>query len=95
VGERLAAGRPPGGEDLPRVADALAAGGYEPRLRDGAVRLHNCPFHRVAQEQTALVCSLNLAYVEGVCDGLGCTSVRAELAPEPEHCCVVVRSAPA
>ena len=39
---------------------------------DGTLELRNCPFHRVAQEQTALVCGLNLEYVGGVCEGLDC-----------------------
>lgn len=80
------------GEELARVAAALAAGGYEPRLLDGEVRAHNCPFHRIAQEQTELVCSLNLAYVTGVCEGLACTTSDPVLEPTPGHCCVVVRT---
>jgi predicted ArsR family transcriptional regulator len=55
------------------------------------LQLRNCPFHRVAQEQTALVCGLNLEYVSGVCDGLGCDRVEAELDPAPDRCCVRAR----
>jgi predicted ArsR family transcriptional regulator len=76
---------------LQRLADALSAGGYEPRLDGRALQLRNCPFHRVAQEQTALVCGLNLEYVSGVCDGLGCDRVEAELDPAPDRCCVRAR----
>jgi predicted ArsR family transcriptional regulator len=74
--------------DLARLAEALAAGGYEPRVVEGTLELRNCPFHRVAQEQTALVCGLNLEYVAGVCDGLGCHDVETALDPAPERCCV-------
>ena len=73
---------------LRRLADALAAGGYEPRVVDGTLELRNCPFHRVAQEQTALVCGLNLEYVGGVCDGLDCQGVETALEPAPGRCCV-------
>ena len=73
---------------LRRLADALAAGGYEPRVVDGTLELRNCPFHRVAQEQTALVCGLNLEYVGGVCEGLDCHGVETALEPAPDRCCV-------
>jgi predicted ArsR family transcriptional regulator len=76
---------------LARLADALADGGYEPRVVEGTLELRNCPFHRVAQEQTALVCGLNLEYVGGVCDGLGCDDVETALDPAPERCCVTAR----
>ena len=46
------------------------------------------PSTAVAQEQTALVCGLNLEYVAGVCDGLGCHDVETALDPAPERCCV-------
>lgn len=91
-GEALGAHAGGHGEDLTRVAHALTSGGYEPSLDAAEVRLRNCPFHRAVQEQTELVCSLNLAYISGVCEGLACTTVDAELEPDPEHCCVVIRS---
>lgn len=95
-GEMYGAGRPAAERDLAALADALADNGYEPHLetsrdaRDQEQRLtlRNCPFHRAAQEQTELVCSLNLDYVEGICAGLGCRHVRAILDPEPGRCCV-------
>jgi predicted ArsR family transcriptional regulator len=77
---------------LRRLADALAAGGYEPRVVDGTMELRNCPFHRVAQQQTALVCGLNLEYVGGVCQGLGCHGVEAALEPAPGRCCVTAHA---
>ena len=76
------------GRELRRLADALAAGGYEPRVVEGTLELRNCPFHRVAQEQTALVCGLNLEYVGGVCDGPGLQGVETALEPAPGRCCV-------
>ena len=73
---------------LRRLAEALATVGYEPHLDDRALELRNCPFHRVAQEQTDLVCGLNLEYVAGVCAGLGCDRVETTLDPAPDRCCV-------
>jgi predicted ArsR family transcriptional regulator len=70
---------------------ALEETGYEPRRAEndsGVVVLGNCPFHRLAQQFTVLVCGMNLQLVRGVADGVGDTSYGAELAPEPGHCCV-------
>lgn len=78
--------------ELRRLAGALVAGGYEPRVADGRLALRNCPFHRVAQEQTDLVCGLNLEYVDGVREGLGCAGVETSLDPVPGGCCVTARA---
>ena len=47
---------------------------------------------RVAQEQTDLVCGLNLEYVDGVREGLGCAGVETSLDPVPGGCCVTARA---
>jgi predicted ArsR family transcriptional regulator len=67
--------------------------GYEPRLVDEQLVLENCPFDRVAREHTALVCGLNVDFVRGVVDGLGCAGVSASLQPAPGRCCVSARHA--
>lgn len=79
------------GPGLDRVAAVLDEVGYEPRVADHRMVLENCPFDRVARNHTALVCGLNLDFVRGVVDGLGCTSVRATLEPSPGRCCVSAR----
>jgi predicted ArsR family transcriptional regulator len=75
---------------LAKVAQVLERYGYEPRVSpDGAeMALDNCPFDRLAKDHTDLVCSMNLALVDGAIEGLGCHAVRARLEPTPEHCCV-------
>ncbi len=77
-----------GSEELDRLATALAAGGYEPWIEEQTMFLRNCPFHRVAQEQTELVCGLNLEFVSGVATGAGCAGVTTRLDPGDERCCV-------
>jgi predicted ArsR family transcriptional regulator len=77
-------------QELERVAGALAAEGFEPHRKGDEVRLRNCPFDALASEHTELVCGVNLDLVTGVLDGLGCTSARARLQPDPDHCCVRV-----
>ena len=80
------------GDELARVADALSARGYEPQLQETEIRVRNCPFHHAAQDQTELVCGINLAYVTGICQGLDCTSVTVALTPRQDHCCVTVHA---
>jgi predicted ArsR family transcriptional regulator len=86
-----AAGTGAEGPPLERLARALENGGYEPRIDDDRMVLENCPFDRVAQEHTELVCGMNLDFVRGVIDGLGCPGVRASLEPSPGRCCVSAR----
>jgi predicted ArsR family transcriptional regulator len=78
------------GGDLERAAGVLATEGFEPHRRDDEVRLSNCPFDALAREHTDLVCGVNLDFVTGVLDGLGCATARARLQPDAEHCCVRV-----
>lgn len=79
------------GSQVERATETLAEHGYEPRLRDDVVCLANCPFDRLAREHTELVCTLNLALVGAVLDGLGCDQLHAVLDPEPGLCCVKAR----
>ena len=73
------------------VVDALTAQGFEPCATRDDITLANCPFHALADEETELVCGMNLALVEGVLDGVGATKLRAELDPAPHRCCVRIR----
>jgi len=73
------------------VMDLLCSDGYEP-LHDGDdIVLGNCPFHALAREETELVCGMNLAYLDGVTDGIG-AQLRAELDPAEGRCCVRLRA---
>jgi predicted ArsR family transcriptional regulator len=76
--------------------DVLAGLGYEPERPDATtVRLRNCPFHVLAARQTALVCGLNHAFLDGLVGGLGLDGTEARLEPRPGACCVEVVEAPA
>lgn len=85
------------GERIGRTATtlqaALSACGYAPREEPGGtVTLDNCPFHRLAARHTALICTTNLALVEGI--AIGCRDPRTPaLAPREGHCCVELRAA--
>ncbi|MBO0813254.1 MAG: helix-turn-helix domain-containing protein [Microlunatus sp.] len=73
---------------------SLRQRGYDPVLnRDGDIELQNCPFHQLARRQTDLVCGLNQALIAGCLSGRGEDPGRAELRPQPGHCCVVIHPA--
>jgi predicted ArsR family transcriptional regulator len=74
------------------VTQVLSEKGYEPyRDERGNLRLHNCPFHRLAQRSPELVCGLNHAFVDGLLRGLGVKSLAATLDPRPGECCVQIQ----
>ncbi|MDO5741035.1 MAG: helix-turn-helix domain-containing protein [Ornithinimicrobium sp.] len=91
-GVAMGESRASSGAELKQLCQVLTDVGYEPQLdEDQTVRLLNCPFHHAAREQTDLVCGLNLEYVSGVRDGMGCTGVATALDPGPCRCCVSLR----
>ncbi|GAA3195152.1 transcriptional regulator [Actinocorallia longicatena] len=79
-----AAGPVLGGRDL---FEALAGRGYEPYEDGDALRLRNCPFHRLAEDFPPLVCGMNLALLEGVAAEAG---REARMDPAPGRCCVAL-----
>ncbi|MFN2587564.1 MAG: helix-turn-helix transcriptional regulator [Actinomycetota bacterium] len=77
---------------LEAVREILADRGYEPYSDErGGVRLHNCPFHALAQRSPELVCAINQALVDGVLAGIGTQELEAVLDPHPGECCVHLR----
>jgi predicted ArsR family transcriptional regulator len=72
------------------VKELLGELGFEPVSRGDQIIQRNCPFHRLAQRSATLVCGINLAFVDGMLEGLAASRLRAELAPADGRCCVVV-----
>ena len=66
--------------------------GSQPDVDDSAAfMLTNCPFHRLAETQRDIVCTMNLDYLTGCLEGLGMSGARtAVLDPQPGRCCVRV-----
>jgi len=86
---RKVLGRRPRAADLTSTAiELLSDHGYEPCAEGGDIVLANCPFHALADRDAELVCGMNLAFLEGVVDGLGAAALRARLAPGESRCCV-------
>lgn len=70
---------------------ALRTRAYEPEVAaTNEIELRNCPFHRIAQAQTTLICGLNHALLRGILAGLGDNPSRAALTPRAGRCCVVI-----
>ncbi|MDO8484272.1 MAG: hypothetical protein Q7S35_04940 [Candidatus Limnocylindrales bacterium] len=96
VDARRKAGPRPGRRRLlTGLLDVLRGAGYEPviEVSNGTVCLRNCPYDAIASDHRELTCGMNLAWAEGVVDGLG-SPASVEVAPEPGRCCVVFRTAP-
>jgi predicted ArsR family transcriptional regulator len=74
------------GEHLPEV---LSRQGFEPTPSEIEIRLRNCPFYGLAAEYGLSVCEMNLAYQEGIVDGLGRNHLHPRLKPGGGYCCVV------
>jgi len=78
--------------ELRRTAKALEPLGYEPRIDQQEVCLANCPFDKLAAQHTALICGMNLDFIDGVVEGLDCRNVTPTLAPHEGYCCVRVQA---
>ncbi|WP_051191998.1 helix-turn-helix transcriptional regulator [Microbacterium luticocti] len=82
------------GADCASTEAALTACGYEPADDGcGGVLLQNCPFHALAARHTDLVCTANLALVQGMVAATGDRRT-PQLSPREGHCCVQVRALP-
>lgn len=77
-------------EPLGELLPVLAAHGYEPsRVGDDALTLRNCPFDALVPRHRDLVCGTNLAFAEGLLEGLRIDGVAARLEPGTDRCCVL------
>lgn len=74
------------------LVDVFQAAGYAPERDpvDGAIVLRNCPYDALVAGHRDLTCSMNVAWAEGVVEGIG-ASMKVEFAPAPDRCCVVLR----
>jgi len=89
---RRSAGRRPSRRRVDgELLELLRGEGYEPQLEPGSgtVRLRNCPYHALVSRHRDLTCGMNLAWAQGIVDGLGDPKLEAKLAPIAGYCCVV------
>lgn len=67
---------------------ALEGSGFEPRADGESVVLGNCPFHRLADRHTDIVCELNYEFVCGIAEGARDTGSRVSSEPGAGRCCI-------
>lgn len=70
------------------LPEALEENGFEPLPEGDDLVLGNCPFHRLAQDHTAVVCEMNLWLVRGMAEGAGEHGCRIENDPGAAGCCI-------
>ena len=86
--QRLAGNSPSPALLLAATRGVLDDEGYETRSDPAGLTLANCPFHAIAVQQTAVVCGMNLAIMEGLLAGLPPLHLTAVLDPAQGRCCV-------
>jgi predicted ArsR family transcriptional regulator len=93
---RQQAGPRPGRKRLRMVlVELLQRSGYEPEALPQPERicLRNCPYDALVEDHRDLTCGMNLAWAEGLVDGLGQAGLTARLDPSDGYCCVVLAEA--
>lgn len=87
---RSEAGRRPTHERLTQaLRRLLTRGGFEPEVdAAGAVTLCNCPYRALSDAYRDVTCGANVAWAEGVVEGLGDERLSAEFVPTDGRCCV-------
>lgn len=76
------------GAEAGSIHQLLRTTGYSPEPDgEGGTIMANCPFHRLSQDHTGVVCSLNGSLLGGALEG--CADAVHDLAPDAEisHCC--------
>jgi predicted ArsR family transcriptional regulator len=67
--------------------------GYEPsRPNPHTVQFRSCPFHPLAAASPEVTCGIHHAYISGLVEGLGASTIEAVLAPGSDGCCVELRA---
>lgn len=73
------------------LEEFLSAEGYMPNPDgDGGFALENCPFHRLADGHTEVVCAMNGAFLCGAAAGCGVEESRIAGNTTPGQCCARV-----
>lgn len=85
---RATADSPPREALLAAARRVLDEEGYDTRADPAGLILANCPFRTLAAEHTTVICSMNLAIMEGFLAGLGQLHLTAVLQPAEGRCCV-------
>jgi predicted ArsR family transcriptional regulator len=88
------AGRRRGSESA-SLPSALEENGFEPSADGEDLVLGNCPFHRLADKHTDIICELNFELVRGLAEGSGDTEHDVRGDPGAGRCCIRISRAAA
>lgn len=70
------------------IAGVLERNGYAPEVdSEGGIIMANCPFHRLSEDHTGVVCLLNGALLNGALAGCGDQGSRIVPDENLSHCC--------
>lgn len=72
----------------PADPGAAGSGASDEPTGSATISLCNCPYRSLAEAHRDLTCGANVAWAEGVVDGLGDSDLTAEYVPTPGRCCV-------
>jgi predicted ArsR family transcriptional regulator len=95
VAARRRAGPRPGRRQLrTALLDLLQRDGYAPEVapKSDGICLRSCPYDALVPDHRDLTCGMNVAWAEGVLNGLGRTGLEARLDPIDGYCCVRLES---
>jgi predicted ArsR family transcriptional regulator len=72
------------------LARRLAEDGFEPRMdpQTKQIALGNCPYRQLSDAHRELTCGMNLAWAQGVVDGVRGVGYKPHLEFQPGRCCV-------
>ena len=80
------------GNDGASLDEVLGSVGYMPeRDGDGGIILMNCPFHRLADGHTEVVCAMNGAFLSGAAAACGVPAEKVEEDRTVGRCCARIR----
>jgi len=80
------------GTDGASLDEVLGSVGYMPeRDGEGGIILMNCPFHRLAESHTEVVCAMNGAFLSGAAAACGVPEEKVEEDRSLGRCCARIR----
>ena len=77
----------------PEPAAPVATGAGSGRAPADLV-LCNCPYRPIAEAHRDVTCGMNMAWAEGLADGLGDATIVPRFTPTPGRCCVTFATEP-
>ena len=81
------------GASVGSLTQALEDNGFEPHADGDDLVLGNCPFHRLAQNHTDIVCELNYELIQGIADGAQDAAHTVLSDPGAGRCCIRISPA--